>query len=113
VAFLSPDEHREFFGNAGYSDIEVIEETGKGWIFRVEEEREHPVPLLREFELGIIIAVSDRRDGWVEKEKNDGADLVMVVADRGFDANPPTGCSSRSEYSIPITWGTAAALPGC
>jgi len=32
MALLSVDEHREIFANAGYSDIEVIEERGKGWI---------------------------------------------------------------------------------
>lgn len=32
MALLSVDEHRELFANAGYSDIEVVEERGKGWI---------------------------------------------------------------------------------
>ena len=32
MAFLSVDEHRELFANAGYSDIEIIEEHDKGWI---------------------------------------------------------------------------------
>jgi ubiquinone/menaquinone biosynthesis C-methylase UbiE len=32
MALLSVDEHRELFANAGYSDIEVIDERGKGWI---------------------------------------------------------------------------------
>jgi SAM-dependent methyltransferase len=32
MAFLSANEHRELFANAGYSDVRVIEEPGKGWI---------------------------------------------------------------------------------
>jgi hypothetical protein len=32
MALLSVDEHRELFGNAGYSDIQVIAEPSKGWI---------------------------------------------------------------------------------
>ncbi len=32
MALLSVDEHRELFTNAGYSDVQVIEERGKGWI---------------------------------------------------------------------------------
>ncbi len=32
MAILSVDEHRELFANAGYSDVQVIEEPGKGWI---------------------------------------------------------------------------------
>ncbi|MGB9074271.1 MAG: class I SAM-dependent methyltransferase [Terriglobales bacterium] len=32
MAFLSADEHRELLANAGYSDVRVIEEPGKGWI---------------------------------------------------------------------------------
>jgi SAM-dependent methyltransferase len=32
VALLSVDEHRELFANAGYSDVQVIEEVSKGWI---------------------------------------------------------------------------------
>jgi SAM-dependent methyltransferase len=32
MALLSVDEHRELFANAGYSDIQVIEEVSKGWI---------------------------------------------------------------------------------
>jgi SAM-dependent methyltransferase len=29
---LSADEHRELFTNAGYSDVRIFEESGKGWI---------------------------------------------------------------------------------
>jgi len=32
MALLNVDEHRDLFVNAGYSDIEVIEERGRGWI---------------------------------------------------------------------------------
>jgi ubiquinone/menaquinone biosynthesis C-methylase UbiE len=32
MKLLSVNEHRELFTNAGYSDIQVIEESGKGWI---------------------------------------------------------------------------------
>lgn len=32
MKLLSVNEHRELFANAGYSDVQVIEESGKGWI---------------------------------------------------------------------------------
>ena len=32
MAFLSVEEHRELFTNAGFSDIQVITEPSKGWI---------------------------------------------------------------------------------
>jgi ubiquinone/menaquinone biosynthesis C-methylase UbiE len=32
MTLLSADEHRELFANAGFSDVQVIEERGKGWI---------------------------------------------------------------------------------
>jgi ubiquinone/menaquinone biosynthesis C-methylase UbiE len=32
MALLSVDEHRELFANAGYADVQVIEERTKGWI---------------------------------------------------------------------------------
>jgi ubiquinone/menaquinone biosynthesis C-methylase UbiE len=32
MKFLSVDEHRELLANAGFSDIQIIEEPGKGWI---------------------------------------------------------------------------------
>lgn len=32
MTFLTPDEHRQLFVSAGYSDIQIIEEPEKGWI---------------------------------------------------------------------------------
>jgi ubiquinone/menaquinone biosynthesis C-methylase UbiE len=32
MALLSVNEHRELFAKAGYSDIQIIDEPGKGWI---------------------------------------------------------------------------------
>jgi len=32
MVLLTVDEHRELFANTGYSDIQVIDEPGKGWI---------------------------------------------------------------------------------
>lgn len=32
MKMLSVDEHRELFANAGYSDIQVVAESAKGWI---------------------------------------------------------------------------------
>jgi ubiquinone/menaquinone biosynthesis C-methylase UbiE len=32
MTLLTVDQHRELFTNAGYSDVEVVEERGKGWI---------------------------------------------------------------------------------
>lgn len=32
MTLLSVDEHRALFADAGYSDVQVIEERGKGWI---------------------------------------------------------------------------------
>jgi SAM-dependent methyltransferase len=32
MALLSVEEHRELFTHAGYSDVEITEEPGKGWI---------------------------------------------------------------------------------
>jgi ubiquinone/menaquinone biosynthesis C-methylase UbiE len=32
MTLLSVDEHRELFAKAGYSDVQVIEKHGKGWI---------------------------------------------------------------------------------
>jgi ubiquinone/menaquinone biosynthesis C-methylase UbiE len=32
MKLLTANEHRELFANAGYSDIQIIEEPGKGWI---------------------------------------------------------------------------------
>jgi len=32
---LTPDEHRGLFTNAGFSDVQVLEELNKGWICAV------------------------------------------------------------------------------
>jgi ubiquinone/menaquinone biosynthesis C-methylase UbiE len=32
MKLLSVDEHRDLFANVGYSDVQIIEESGKGWI---------------------------------------------------------------------------------
>jgi SAM-dependent methyltransferase len=32
MKLLSVNEHRELFADAGYSDVQIIEESGKGWI---------------------------------------------------------------------------------
>jgi len=32
---LTPDEHRAFFANAGFSDIQILEELDEGWICAV------------------------------------------------------------------------------
>lgn len=32
MKLLSANEHRELFADAGYSDVQVMEEAGKGWI---------------------------------------------------------------------------------
>jgi ubiquinone/menaquinone biosynthesis C-methylase UbiE len=32
MKLLSVDEHRQLFANAAYSEIQIIEESGKGWI---------------------------------------------------------------------------------
>jgi ubiquinone/menaquinone biosynthesis C-methylase UbiE len=32
MTLLSIDEHRELLANAGYSDVQVIEEREKGWV---------------------------------------------------------------------------------
>jgi ubiquinone/menaquinone biosynthesis C-methylase UbiE len=32
MALLSVEEHRELFRNAGYSDVQIVTEPGKGWI---------------------------------------------------------------------------------
>ena len=37
MLLLSADEHRELFANAGYSDVQVIEERDKGWICAIGE----------------------------------------------------------------------------
>jgi hypothetical protein len=32
MTLLSAPEHRQLFANAGYADVQVIEEPAKGWI---------------------------------------------------------------------------------
>ncbi len=32
MKFLSVNEHRQLFADAGYSDVQVIVDSGKGWI---------------------------------------------------------------------------------
>ena len=32
MKLLSVNEHRDLFANAGYSDVQIIEESGNGWI---------------------------------------------------------------------------------
>jgi ubiquinone/menaquinone biosynthesis C-methylase UbiE len=32
MKLLTVDEHRELFANAGYSDVQIIVDSGKGWI---------------------------------------------------------------------------------
>ena len=32
MKMLSIDEHRELFASAGYSDVQVVTQAGKGWI---------------------------------------------------------------------------------
>ena len=32
VKFLSVDEHRGLFADAGYADVQIVTESGKGWI---------------------------------------------------------------------------------
>jgi ubiquinone/menaquinone biosynthesis C-methylase UbiE len=32
ITLLTVDEHRELLANAGYSDVQVIEEREKGWL---------------------------------------------------------------------------------
>jgi len=35
AAYLSPEEHRRLLSNAGYRDVEVLEEKARGWICAV------------------------------------------------------------------------------
>jgi ubiquinone/menaquinone biosynthesis C-methylase UbiE len=37
MAYLSADEHRALFANAGYSDVQIIERYDKGWICGIGE----------------------------------------------------------------------------
>ena len=33
MKFLSPEEHRQLLTDAGYEDVEIVVDAGKGWIF--------------------------------------------------------------------------------
>ena len=35
MVFLTAEEHRELFSNAGYSDVRVMERSDKGWIWAI------------------------------------------------------------------------------
>ena len=35
AAYLSPDEHRRLLSDAGYRDIQIVEEKTHGWICAV------------------------------------------------------------------------------
>jgi hypothetical protein len=35
MKLLDVDEHRELFATAGFSDVQVIAERGKGWIYAI------------------------------------------------------------------------------
>jgi ubiquinone/menaquinone biosynthesis C-methylase UbiE len=45
MKLLSVDEHRELFANAAYSEIQVIEESGKGWICGIGRKPATPNPI--------------------------------------------------------------------
>jgi ubiquinone/menaquinone biosynthesis C-methylase UbiE len=40
MTLLSVEEHRELLTNAGYSNVQVIEKRGKGWICGIGRKRE-------------------------------------------------------------------------
>jgi ubiquinone/menaquinone biosynthesis C-methylase UbiE len=42
MALLSVEEHRELFANAGFTDVQAIEEPGKGWICCIGKKRSVP-----------------------------------------------------------------------
>jgi ubiquinone/menaquinone biosynthesis C-methylase UbiE len=44
MALLSVDEHRELFTNAGYSNVEIIEERDRGWICGIGRKPAVPHP---------------------------------------------------------------------
>jgi len=46
MKLLTVDEHRNLFANAGYADVQIIEEPGKGWICAVG--RKPPGPFMAE-----------------------------------------------------------------
>ena len=37
---LTPDEHRELFAGAGFSDVQILEELDKGWICMIGNKRQ-------------------------------------------------------------------------
>lgn len=42
MKLLSVDEHRELFANVGYSDVQVIVDSGKGWICGIGKKTSGP-----------------------------------------------------------------------
>lgn len=44
MKLMTAEEHRELFANAGYSDVQIIEEPGKGWICGIG--RKPPKPFI-------------------------------------------------------------------
>lgn len=46
MKLMTVEEHRELFTNAGYSDVQIIEEPGKGWICGIG--RKLPKPYIAE-----------------------------------------------------------------
>lgn len=46
MKLMTAEEHRELFTNAGYSDVQIIEEPGKGWICGIG--RKPPKPFIVE-----------------------------------------------------------------
>jgi ubiquinone/menaquinone biosynthesis C-methylase UbiE len=45
MKFLTVVEHRELFANAGYADVEIITEPGKGWICGIGRKPSGPTPV--------------------------------------------------------------------
>ncbi|HEX7285347.1 MAG TPA: methyltransferase domain-containing protein [Candidatus Angelobacter sp.] len=43
MKLLSAEEHRELFANAGYSQIQIIEQPGKGWICGIGRKPSRPM----------------------------------------------------------------------
>jgi hypothetical protein len=46
MVLLSVNEHRELLVKAGYSDVQIIEEPGKGWICAIGRKASARAPLL-------------------------------------------------------------------
>jgi ubiquinone/menaquinone biosynthesis C-methylase UbiE len=44
MKLLTPDEHRDLLTNAGYSNVQITLEQGKGWIFASGRKSEEPGP---------------------------------------------------------------------